>query len=251
MRHCKTYQCLISLCRRYFTRTALVKSFFQYMIWKPIFQNNMCTMRAKETKVQMKSVLCWIIILTLKIQLMTSTLYNFEMGHRAKIRITELCVSCWISGTGVIFRRLFITFMSVDTLFSPRDRDFGSIKRLLRKMVKTPDGFDELMLKTRVSGRFTVYKFTTGDVLSCRSWWPHLYRKTTNSDETSGRGVPREPEEQFKVPEYRHFKYSNKTQGKVVVMKFIQVFPSTFRLLKTSGPPELPSEKTYAMGKVS
>lgn len=137
--------------------------------------------------------------------------------------------------------------------FSPCDRDFGSIKRLLRKVdrIYTPDEYGELMLKASVSGRFTIYHLTSDDVLSFKHWWPTSYKKTTNSAETSGREVPRERKQPFKVSSYKQFLYSKDTQGQVEVKAFIGGFSSTFTLLKTDSPPELPSEKAYPLGKVS
>lgn len=137
--------------------------------------------------------------------------------------------------------------------FSPCDRDFGSIKRLLRKTdrIYTPDEYAELMLKASKCGRFTVYHLTSDDVLSFKKWWPKSYKKMTNSDETSGRNVPKENKQPFKVSKYKQFLYNKDTPGKLVAGEYIGgIATSTFTLLKTANPPELPTEKAYPLGKV-
>lgn len=55
--------------------------------------------------------------------------------------------------------------------FLPCDRDFGSIKRLLRNVdrVYTPDQYNELILKASKVGRFSVHKVKTEGILSFES----------------------------------------------------------------------------------
>lgn len=59
-----------------------------------------------------------------------------------------------------MFERINYNFPVRGHSFLPCDRDFGSIKRLLRKVdrVYTPDQYDELILKASKVGRFSVYK---------------------------------------------------------------------------------------------
>ncbi|XP_057668697.1 uncharacterized protein LOC130901373 [Diorhabda carinulata] len=72
-----------------------------------------------------------------------------------------------------------------------------------------------------------------------------------NSDEASGRGVPKGNKQPFKVSKYKQFIYNKVTPGKVVASEFIRGIKSTLTLLKTASPPELPTEKPYPLGKVS
>lgn len=107
------------------------------------------------------------------------------------------------------------------------------------------------MLKASKSGRFTVYHLTSDDVLSFKKWWPKSYKKMTNSDETSGRNVPKENKQPFKVSKYKQFLYNKDTPGKLVASEYIGgIVTSIFTLLKTANPPELPTEKAYPLGKV-
>lgn len=77
--------------------------------------------------------------------------------------------------------------------FLPCDRDFGSIKRLLRRTdrIYTPQEYADLIVKASKVGRFSIHQVGTDEIISFKDWWPRSYKKTTNSDETSGRGVPK------------------------------------------------------------
>lgn len=138
--------------------------------------------------------------------------------------------------------------------FSPCDRDFGAIKRIIKKIdrIYIPEEYIELVLRASKTNRFTVHKVTHNDLISFKKWWPQSYKKVTNSDETSGRGVPKEQKEIFKISQYRQFCYNKNTCGKVVVLPFIGTGThSTFTLLKAASPPNLPTEMAYPSGKVS
>ena len=137
--------------------------------------------------------------------------------------------------------------------FLPCDRDFGCIKRFVRRVdrVYTPDQYAEMILKASKTGRFTVQHVTSEMIYSFNAWWPQFYKKNVNSDETSGRGVPKEDKIPFKVSTYKEFNYNKAKQGKVVVKDFIDDFTfSTFTFKKYSTVPELPTELAYPSGKV-
>ncbi|KAK9885057.1 hypothetical protein WA026_009280 [Henosepilachna vigintioctopunctata] len=131
-------------------------------------------------------------------------------------------------------------------------QDFGSTKRLLRKTdrIYTSNQYAELMLKASKCGRFTVYYLTSDDVLSFKKLWPKSYKRMANS-ESSGRNVPKKNKQKFEVSKYKQFLYNKETPGKLVASEYIGgVATSTFRLLKTANPPELPAEKAHPLGRV-
>ncbi|KAK9873779.1 hypothetical protein WA026_002135 [Henosepilachna vigintioctopunctata] len=73
-----------------------------------------------------------------------------------------------------------------------------------------------------------------------------------NSDESSGRNVPKENKQPFKVSKYKQFLYNKDTPGKLVASEYIGgIATSTFTFLKTANPPELPAEKAYPLGKLN
>jgi len=73
--------------------------------------------------------------------------------------------------------------------FLPCDRDFGSIKRLLRKTdrIYIPQQYAQLIIEASRCGRFSVHNVQTDEILNFNNWWPSSYKKTVNSDETSRR----------------------------------------------------------------
>lgn len=138
--------------------------------------------------------------------------------------------------------------------YSPCDRDFGAIKRLLKRVdrIYTPEEYMELILKASKTNRFTIHRVTSQDIRSFKTWWPHSYKKLTNSDETSGRGVPKDQKEIFKISTYKQFCYNKNTPGKVIVKPYINGFiQSTFTLRKTDVTPDLPTQMAYPSAKVS
>ncbi|KAK9872929.1 hypothetical protein WA026_020281 [Henosepilachna vigintioctopunctata] len=73
--------------------------------------------------------------------------------------------------------------------------------------------YAELMLRTSKCGRFTVYHLKSDDVLNFKKLWPKSYKKMANSDESSGRNVPKENKQPFKVSKYKQFLYNKDTPG--------------------------------------
>ncbi|KAL1516149.1 hypothetical protein ABEB36_000068 [Hypothenemus hampei] len=64
--------------------------------------------------------------------------------------------------------------------FLPCDRDFECIKRKIRKMdrIYTLDEYVQLILDSSRTGRFSVEKVETNNILSFKSWWPKKYKKS-------------------------------------------------------------------------
>jgi hypothetical protein len=56
--------------------------------------------------------------------------------------------------------------------YSVCDRDFGTIKRLLRKIggISTQKEYAELILKASTKNRFSVYQVKAEDILSFKTW---------------------------------------------------------------------------------
>jgi hypothetical protein len=79
-----------------------------------------------------------------------------------------------------------------------------------------------------------------------------VQKSTTNSDETSGRGIPKEQRLTFKITTFKQFSFSKVAKGKVVARQFIGgLTSSTFTLQKSKVSPQLPSEKAYPAEKVA
>lgn len=63
--------------------------------------------------------------------------------------------------------------------FMPCDRDFGSLKRVLRNIdrIYTIDQYGELFKRSSVRDRFTICYINTADILSFKNWWTQYYKK--------------------------------------------------------------------------
>lgn len=73
-----------------------------------------------------------------------------------------------------------------------------------------------------------------------------VLQKISKSDETSGRGTPKENKESFKISKYKQCCYNKNTRGKVLVRPWINgAVQSTFSLLKVDPAPNLPTEMAY------
>lgn len=137
--------------------------------------------------------------------------------------------------------------------FLPCDRDFGAIKRVVRRVdrVYTPDQYAELIDKASKTGRLCVHQITSETILNFKAWWPEHYKKNVFSDETSGRGYPREKRVPFKVSSYKQFKFTKANPGKVDVGQFIDgCSEETFSFRKFAEVPQLPAIKAYPCGKI-
>lgn len=137
--------------------------------------------------------------------------------------------------------------------FLPCDRDFGALKRRLRKTdrIYTPQQYGELFSEASKSERFTIHHATTDDILSFKAWWPPHYKKTAFSDDTMGRGIPKNQKKSFMISTFKEFEYNSNEKGKVVCKEFISgLVESTFSLGKTKTAPALPSAKAYPAGHV-
>ncbi|KAG8323244.1 hypothetical protein J6590_009893 [Homalodisca vitripennis] len=62
--------------------------------------------------------------------------------------------------------------------FLPCDRDFGSIKRVVRKVdrVYNPDQYADLIVKASKTNRLAVHHVTSDTILSFKTWWPQHYK---------------------------------------------------------------------------
>lgn len=137
------------------------------------------------------------------------------------------------------FKKIYHYFPIRGHSFLPCDRDFGTVKRLVRKSdrVYIPEEY-ETMISTCIKTKpFTVSTFTYNDILDFNNWWPNFYKKTSKSVEQK---------RNFAVSQYRQFTYCSETPGYVTTHDFIQgIISHTFKLVKPNVNPEFPSLKAY------
>nr|CAI5821873.1 unnamed protein product [Callosobruchus analis] len=67
--------------------------------------------------------------------------------------------------------------------FLPCDRDFGSIKRVIRRAdrIYLPEDYEQMILSSRKVFPFTLTTIRYEDIIDFKNWWPHYYKKTTKS----------------------------------------------------------------------
>lgn len=134
--------------------------------------------------------------------------------------------------------------------FMPNDRDFGIIRRKLKKEERyyTLDEVEDLIMKSsKIASKFSVIKMKVHDFINFSSWWPQFYKKTCLSDDSYGKNVPRNQKRNFAISQYREIAFTSKNpntvQCKVNVAGFIT---DTFRLRNGEQPIQAPTTKAYA-----
>jgi len=139
--------------------------------------------------------------------------------------------------------------------FLPCDRDFGCIKRRIRKIdrIYIPEEYFKEIIASSNRGRFSIKAVVTGDIISFKNWWPKKYKKNSMSEEavisagsTRPRNIP------FKISSYKEFQYNHNVRGKVIVKDFINgLVAYTFNLATDNRSiPLLPSVEAYPKGHV-
>lgn len=100
--------------------------------------------------------------------------------------------------------------------FLPCDRDFGRIKRVLKKCdrIYSVDEYKELMLQASPKGKFVINSPTTDMVIDFQNWWPKFYKRTCLSDDSYGRHVSKQDKLSFQISKYNQFTFSSSEKGK-------------------------------------
>lgn len=117
------------------------------------------------------------------------------------------------------FRKIFHYFPVRGHSFLPCDRDFGILKRVIRKsdrIIYLPEEYETMMLNCRKQNPFTISTMTYKNITDFRKWWPNYYKKTCKSVD--------EPKENFTVTNYRKFIYDSATPGYVSTSDYIGGF---------------------------
>lgn len=144
------------------------------------------------------------------------------------------------------FNKIYHYFPIRGHSFLPCDRDFGCVKRIIRKhdRIYIPEEYEEMIISSRKKQPFTVKQIRHNDIIDFKNWWPADYKKTCS---TLVRGDnPRK--ENFAVSNYRQFLYDSSTPGYVTTWEHIDGFLShTFKLLKQhKESPPLPNNVAYS-----
>lgn len=132
--------------------------------------------------------------------------------------------------------------------FLPCDRDFGLIKRIVRRRdrIFTPMEYISIIANAKKTRPYFVVKLVqTEDILDYKSWWPKYFKKSCTETTTRKRGAG-ENRQKFSISTYKHFIFKSSTPGYVIANDFIDGFvTSTYNLAKTANKPQLPTDRAY------
>jgi hypothetical protein len=143
------------------------------------------------------------------------------------------------------FKKIYHYFPVRGHSFLPCDRDFGTLKRLVRKhdRVYIPEEYEEMMTSCRKNNPFTVKQITYKDIIDFKNWWPNSYKKNCSSTATGGNAG----KDNFAISSYRQFVYDSSNPGYVTTYEYIDGLVShSFKLLKQNKrSPSLPTGRAY------
>lgn len=108
--------------------------------------------------------------------------------------------------------------------FLPCDRDFGVIKRSLRKIdrIYSIHEYTEIIIKSSKNNKFVVKEVSTADILNWKDWWPSYYKKTCLSNESVR--CPRNEKQSFSISKMHHIIHDKKLCGHILASEFINSF---------------------------
>lgn len=138
------------------------------------------------------------------------------------------------------FNEIQVFFPTRGHSFLPCDRDFGVIKRVIRRhdRVYSPEQYNRMIETAKnLEPKFSVKNIENQDILDFNKWWPTFFKKTCKSVRTK---------ETFKISTYSHLSFSVAKRGYVTARPFIDgmLSDSVFKLYK-GGEVFLPNEKAY------
>lgn len=139
--------------------------------------------------------------------------------------------------------------------FLPCDRDFGVIKRKLKKFdrIFLLHQYTEIIIRASAGRNFTVKEVSTQEILNFKDWWPTYYKKSICSLES--KSAKKTKKENFMISNYHYFEHDSKTPGIVKASALINSFMvDTFPLKKpknnTNSIIKMPTARAYAEDRV-
>ena len=129
-----------------------------------------------------------------------------------------------------MFEKIIHRFPKRGHSFLPCDRDFGHVKKFLKKHDRyyTPKQICEMIITSVYPGKFTVHMVQPEYCFQFKDWWPKYYKKNCNSLETSGPDTHRDKRQCFTISKFMEFQYDHKRKGTITVSLFIGRFQQTF-----------------------
>ena len=135
--------------------------------------------------------------------------------------------------------------------YLPCHRDFGLIKRLLRRTdrIFSLHEITELIIKCSKPGKFIVKEVQASEISDFKGWWKAFYKNTPVSQETKKK--PKDEKVKFDISSLYHFVFESKLKGYIKAYTTINGLNcQTFFMSSTKGPVTPPSNPAYSGGKV-
>lgn len=110
--------------------------------------------------------------------------------------------------------------------FLPCDRDFGAIKRYLKKFdrIYSVHQYTEKIIQSSQKNKFVVKEVSTQDIMDWKKWWPKYYKKTSASTDSLKKGIPRNQKVYFTISKYHHILHNKDMPGIVEAREFVNGF---------------------------
>ncbi|CAH1112109.1 unnamed protein product [Psylliodes chrysocephalus] len=133
------------------------------------------------------------------------------------------------------FRKIYHYFPVRGHSLLPCDRDFGCLKRVIRKYnrIYFPENYENMKLSCRKLKPFGISTICYKDITDYKNWWPNHYKKTCQSSDNI--------KSKFTVSN------DSSTPGYVITSEYIGgLVSTTFKLVKPKADPTLPTAPAYS-----
>ncbi|KAJ8875942.1 hypothetical protein PR048_023850 [Dryococelus australis] len=144
----------------------------------------------------------------------------------------------WVSNNHSLSRLLLAMtdtrqFNKTEHFFMPCDRDFGIIKRYIKRHDRffSVHELTELIIASSNTHIFIVKEITYADILDFKKWRQPYYKKNCISEETFRKSVQRDKKIHYDISNMMNLSYNTEVRGTIVAREFINgVVSHTFRL---------------------
>ena len=148
------------------------------------------------------------------------------------------------------FDKINLVFPVRGHSFIPNDRDFGIIRRKLKKLERyyeTDEVINLINSSSNIPGKFNVKKMSFEDFIDYGAWWPKFYKRTCLSNDSYGKKVLKSNKITFSISKYCEMSVSSDEPAEIECsMHIAGLISDIFRLRNTIGDFELPTNKAYS-----
>lgn len=157
-----------------------------------------------------------------------------------------MMIGIWEKG---IFKDIKLIFPVRGHSLIPNDRDFGIIRRKLRRQERyytVNEVVDLILNSSQKKDKFSKVRIAKEDFIDYNNWWPKFNKKSCLSDGSYEKDVPKAQTITFAISKYHKFNFNTATT--MIVQCKININglrPDSFCLRNTQLDQELPKEPAY------